>query len=178
MELSEVIDALSSSLKSAGNIVKALIEISVEVAVTDSAIELKLVLIEAVQQVAELQTAFDAQQRRITDLEQEVVDLKAVKLELDRYEFKTVGPGATAYVLKPGGEGTEPEHWLCVHCAGQKFKSILQFKEATLGRRIYVCPQCKGQVVTPNPAAGVTIETVRARDRFHDFGGGGDDRGF
>ena len=169
MDISEVISAISSSLKSARDLVNTVIEMSRDAAITDCAIEAKLVLIEAVQQVGELQTIADAQLQRYREIVEENRLLKECHLDRERYERKAIGPGATAYVLKQSHQDAgEPEHWLCTYCVDRGVKAVLQIQEAALGKRVYACPHCKATLTTPNPSAGATIETIGRRRSIFD----------
>ena len=106
--------------------------------------------------VIELQEKILAAQMAQSDLiqsiresEEEVRELKAWKGQKDRYELKSLGFGAFAYMLKPAVRGIEPPHWVCTNCFGKDQISIIQYSFLDKQGFRHHCPACKAQI---NPA--------------------------
>jgi hypothetical protein len=138
-----------TSLRTALDMTKAMIGLRDAEAFRAKSIELQGVVLEALEKAIEAREAYAEQADRIRTLETEVTDLKAWGAEKEKYELKTIGYGAVAYMLKPEARGTEPPHWLCPNCHAQGKKGFLQ----TTGRHerratIYVCPRCNATVAT------------------------------
>jgi len=83
---------------------------------------------------------------RISELEQQIMDLKNWEREAQRYQLAEIGSGVFAYRLKPGVQPPEPTHMLCANCYGQRKKSILQlYNQNELGE-VYICHGCKSEI--------------------------------
>jgi len=81
-------------------------------------------------------------------LEQKVRSFETWDAEKQRYELKAIGNGATAYMLKPNARGTEPPHWLCPNCYGQRKLGYFQ-PFGDMGRdHIFKCGGCQGVLRT------------------------------
>ena len=84
---------------------------------------------------------------RIGALEAEVARFKAWDAEKERYELKTIGHGAVAYMLKPEARSAEPAHWLCPNCYGHGKKAFYQPTGAHIQRAsVYRCQGCQGNI--------------------------------
>lgn len=174
-----LVTAVAGNVNTGLQIAKAMLAMKVDTEVTAKTIELQGVLSSAIQRLLELQAGQFAEQARSQDLQRRFDDLlaenaklKAFDVDASRYELRAIAEGAFAYVLKDPVGSSEPEHWLCASCFGDRRKAILQYSRPTLGRRIFSCPSCKTEVSINNPAAGVTIEAFpRARRMFPDGGG-------
>lgn len=141
------IAGLTSSLKAVSDIAKAMIGLRDAEAFRSRAIELQGVIAEALGQVIEAREAHSTQIERIRALETEVAGFKAWDAEKQRYELKAVGPGVTAYMLKPETRGTEPPHWLCPNCYAKSQKSFLQATGGRIGAAsLYKCQGCESTV--------------------------------
>jgi hypothetical protein len=87
---------------------------------------------------------------RIGDLEKQVADFEAWDTEKERYELKTVGFAAFAYMLKPEARGREPPHFVCTNCYNQRRISIIQHGVPKQGAwPEFCCPSCRSKL-SPN----------------------------
>ena len=153
------INAGLSGLKAAKDMIQALHGIQSAVAINDVKFALQGHLLEAQQGLFAAQEAQSAAAKRITELEQQIVQLKDWEGEKQRYELKDTGQGSLAYALKEVVEGGEPEHWLCPACYQQGKKSIMKHETIPEGRaRTLVCHPCGLDIVT----RGVRAEPKRA----------------
>jgi hypothetical protein len=141
-----------TSLRAALEIAKAMVGLRDAEAFRSKSIELQSVVLEALEKAIESREAYAAQADRIRALETEVANLKAWDAEKQRYELKSVGTGATVFVLKPEERGTEPPHWLCPNCFAQGKKSFFQSTHnIQAGRLIFNCAGCKTAIaITQN----------------------------
>jgi hypothetical protein len=87
---------------------------------------------------------------RIRDLEKEVTTFEAWDAEKKRYELKSLGWGALAYMLKPAARGAEPPHWACTNCYSNRRIAIVQYTAVRNYGMRYICPACKSEI-NPSP---------------------------
>ncbi len=140
------IASLASSLKTAGDITKAMIDLR-----DTQAVQAK-VMIDLNREIMSTQNsalAAYADQatllEKIRSLESRVADLEAWEREKDRYKLKDFGCSTFAYALKPGMENGEPFHRICANCYQQRRKSILQSHGHYSGREKVTCDGCKAE---------------------------------
>jgi hypothetical protein len=143
-----------ASLRAALDITKAMVGLRDAETFRAKSIELQGVILEALDKAIEAREAYAAQIDRVRTLEAEVASLKAWDAEKERYELKTVGRGAVAYMLKPEARGSAPPHWLCPNCYAQGKKAFFQATGAMLQRsRVYRCQGCQGVLSTEEDPA-------------------------
>lgn len=143
VDVSAGLQSLDFMLKS----LKALVGIRDEARLNAAVIDLQ-------RQAIELQghiRAADAENftllQRVRALEAEIGSLKDRSAELERYELKNIGGGASAYMLKPAMRGTEPPVWLCPACYVNGKKAILQRTMQTGHGHLYTCGGCGAKTV-------------------------------
>jgi hypothetical protein len=164
-----LVSAVTGNLNAGLQVVKAIVGMKVDAAVTAKTVELQGILATAMSQVLELQQGLIAAHARVRELEAEKSSRSAFDADAGRYDLRAVAEGGFAYALKSDAANGQPEHWLCASCFDQRKKSILQYAKADLGRKIYACPNCQTQIFIPIPAAGITIETAGRRRLFGDL---------
>lgn len=154
MDPSSISVALTS-LKAAKDIAQTMISLRDTAAFQDKVIEFQSKILDAQQAALSANEERAGMLETISNLEQEVADLKAWETEKQRYELKSVGNGTFAYVLKEDTESSEPFHFLCTKCYEDRKKSILQPspQPATAppfqGGRLYSCHSCSSRIVIP-----------------------------
>jgi Zn finger protein HypA/HybF involved in hydrogenase expression len=143
---------VAGSLKTLADTVKTMVNLRDSVAFQAKANELQSQISAA---LADAISAYDAQStqlQHIRELEEEIGRMKAWEAEKQRYELKDLGWGALAYMLKTDARNTEPPHWVCTNCYGQRRISIIQYAmKKGEGRRL-CCPACHMQI-RPSSAA-------------------------
>ena len=139
------ISAGLTSLKTALEIAKALWSINDTTERNSKILDLQRAIGDAQLSAINAREAHSAQIDRIRDLEAEITHLKTWKGEKERYDLKTVGHGAVAFVLKPSMRGTEDPHWLCPDCFERRQKSYFQL-DATGRRGVWTCGTCKAHI--------------------------------
>ena len=147
------IAALGSSLATAGQITRGLIELKSLSEVQGKTIELQQIIMQAQSQVMSAQAREAELLKRIAELEGRLDKVADWEQERQRYELKQIDNGAFAYVLRPDKQGDEPQHWLCTTCFERGVKSFLlskgQSRTPTGGngqQTIWGCDTCKATV--------------------------------
>jgi hypothetical protein len=137
---------LSTSLRSAVEITKAIMDVS-------DANTLQTKILELTKQIMSAQSCALATQSAQLELlqskrgfEHELAKLKAWNMEKYRYELQNVGSGAVAYVPKQSMRGTEPLHWICANCFQISKKRFLNESHSDLHFVYYKCQECAGKI--------------------------------
>lgn len=137
------IASLATSLKTAGEIAKAMVDLGVAQSVKPELAKLNGEILTAQGFALAAQSDQFAMAGRIRDLEEELMRLKAWDAEKQRYELKDLGKGFFAYAPKEGMERGEPLHALCANCFQNGVKSILQCNGSVqVHDRSWGCPRC------------------------------------
>jgi hypothetical protein len=131
-----------ASLKTAGDIAKAMIGLHDAQAVKAKIIELQTEILSAQQSALSAQSDQFALLERMGQLEKQIAQLEAWEVETQRYQLSDVGMGRLAYTLKPETAGFEPPHSICAACFQHRKKSILQ-PDMDSWWSTLVCPECK-----------------------------------
>jgi hypothetical protein len=141
------IAAAITGIRSALDVTKAMIGLRDAEAFRAKSLELQGLILESLDKAIEAREAYAAQLDEIRALKAEIAKFEAWDTEEKRYELKSVGTGATVYVLKPDERGTEPPHWLCTNCFVQRKKSFFQStREIEKGHLIFRCIGCKSAI--------------------------------
>ena len=141
------ITAAVTSIRAAYDLTKAMISLRDADLLAGQARELNTLLLDVLDKGISAREAQAAQLDEIRALKAEIADLKAWDAEKKRYELKSVGTGATVYVLKPDERGSEPPHWLCPNCFAQSKKSFFQStRQMHMGHLIFNCVGCKAAI--------------------------------
>ena len=144
--LAEIATGLSS-LKTAGDILKAFNGVKTDIATQKIQLDLQRAMGDAQAGLLAAQDAQAALTGKISKLEDEIARLKNWDADKQRYELKRYYPGSLTYTVKPGMDGGEPTHHLCANCYQGSKKSILQATtEIQMRYRIHVCHSCNGKV--------------------------------
>src|SRR5262245_32298267 len=122
------IAGLASSLKAAGDIAKAMVDLRDASIFQAKLIDLQREIMSAQGSALTANTDQLAMLERIRDLEKKVAGFEAWDREKNRYQLTDFGSGTFAYALKSEARDGEPMHYICATCYQQGHKSILQFK--------------------------------------------------
>jgi hypothetical protein len=141
------IAAAISSLNSAVNIARGMVDLRDSAKIRSKVIELQSAILSAQSNALAAQSDQSLMLQRIRDLEEEVARVKAWNTEKEKYELKETQPGFFAYAIKENARGTEPAHLICASCYQKDQKSILQ-KHTEHSVR---CPDCKSIVDIRRP---------------------------
>jgi hypothetical protein len=125
MPVAEIAAAITSFRMSL-DIAKAMVGLRDEETFRAKAIELQTVITDALEKSIDAREAYAAQLDRVHALEAEMAQMKGWDAEKQRYELKSIGTGAVAYVLKPKARAAEAPHWLCPTCFEHGKKSFFQ----------------------------------------------------
>jgi hypothetical protein len=162
----QAVAATLTSIKTAGDMVKAFLDVQGVIKEQAKIFELQRVILAAHQSALESQEAQSTLLERIRTLEKKISDFETWDSEKQRYQMKDVNPtkgSVIVYALKPEAAGTEPFHLLCAKCFEHRIKSPLQATpRLDMRLRIHICPECKteyafGHVEPDNrPARAIT----------------------
>jgi hypothetical protein len=137
------IAGVATSLKTAGEIAKAMVGLRDAAAFQSKLIELQGVILSAQGSALTAQQDQMTMLERVRDLETEVARLKAWDAEKQRYELKDAGQGTLAYALKEAAKGAGPNHHICAGCYENGRKSFLQPETRFPGRcEVLACHFC------------------------------------
>lgn len=137
------ISAAVTSLKTATDIAKGLMEIKTATEIQSKVIELQSVILAAQSSALAAQSEQFSLLEKIRQFEAKMAEIEAWKNEADRYQLTDYGGGTFAYSLKPGMERGEPSHRICAACYQKGHKSILQNSGTYSGREKVHCPRCE-----------------------------------
>lgn len=140
---------VANTLKVAGDLTKAAIDLRDAQLLRGKVIELQSVILSAQSSAISAQQDQFALVEQVRSLEKEVADLKAWDAKAEEYYLKQIDVGALAYVRKPEVRGSEPVTLLCVNCFEQKRRSFLQARGRSTDREheILGCPHCKAEIL-------------------------------
>lgn len=136
-----VTDALTA-LKSASDLVKALVELRDVSLVNSKALELQRQILAAHEGALAAQDAKALLHKRVAELEAEVMRFETWETEKQRYELHKLPPGILIYRTKLGMEGAEPAHEICANCYQKRVKSLLHIVSSGNGRTHWKCHEC------------------------------------
>ena len=131
-----------SSLKTAGDIAKAMLGLKVSEDVRAQVIELQTAIMAAQSGALGAQGEMFALINRVRQLESEIAAVRAWEDEKARYQLKMFETESFAYVLKESAANGEPIHYACANCFQQGHKSILQVRSRLRNSRTYECQRC------------------------------------
>ena len=136
------LNQLAGLLNTVGDAAKTLLSLRKSEPIKSELSEIVAVVGMATMAAATAQTDYLAAGRRIRELEEENLRMKAWDAEAEQYQLQEVDIGAFALVYQPAVDNPQPVHWLCTNCAEAKRKSILQSFGKDRGAasyRIYGC---------------------------------------
>lgn len=137
-----------SGLKAAIDIAVGFKDMAVETEAKVRTVELMNAILSAQASALQAQEVQQALLKRIDTLEAELMRMKAWDDESQRYELADAGQGVLAYRIKAEVQPSEPPHWLCPNCYGEKKKSLLQPENRFPGRTQWlVCTRCHTELL-------------------------------
>lgn len=142
------IAAAASSIKTAFDMSKALLEIRDGTIAQERIIELNRVILAAQSDAMAAQLAHAALLDEVRGLKEEITRVKAWDAEKEKYKLTDIGDGRFAYALKEEMTPGEPPHLICANCYEDGRKSILQRETRFPGRvEVHRCPGCGNELM-------------------------------
>jgi hypothetical protein len=139
---------LTTSMRAAAEIVKAMVNIRDENLIQSKVFELTREIISAQAFALDTQAAQADLLRRVRELEEEKAKLEAWATEKGRYEPKTIQTGVMVYVLKSGMDGNEQGHYFCPTCYSRGKAFILQRETQSPGHVVVqICHNCGTELI-------------------------------
>jgi hypothetical protein len=136
---------VATSLNTAVNIAKAMMDVHDATAVQGKVFELQRAIIEAQQSVFAANEERTALIEEVREAKAQIASLEAWETEKQRYELNEVGDGSLAYTAKEVMRGREPPHHICAACYQRAQKSILQPRSEHPNIILY-CPEYKNKL--------------------------------
>lgn len=137
------IAAVLSSLNTAKEIAKGMVNLHTAAEIQAATIDLNGKIIDAQQQLFSVNQAQTAQADRIRELESQIAAMENWNTEKQRYQMATPYSGVTVYAVKKSMSEGEPPHYLCANCFQSRKRSILANTTAKDGHIAIVCAACK-----------------------------------
>ncbi len=147
------IDGLTTSLRAVAEITKALKDVSDSSAIPTKIYELATEIVSAQSCALAVQSEHFDLAKSKRELEEEIVRLKAWNTERYRYQLQSVGPGASAYVVKDTMRGSEPVHWICADCFQGGKKRFLNESHSDLHHVYHKCAECSYKIRIRKPSS-------------------------
>ncbi|MGO8833197.1 MAG: hypothetical protein ACLQE9_10345 [Roseiarcus sp.] len=138
-----------TALNGVKTIAQGMISLRDTALISGKVVELNGKIIEAQNAIFAIQSERSTLVQRINELEKQIVQLEAWDTDKQKYELKNLGGNALAYMLKPEARGSEPPHWVCTNCYGDRRISIIQ---RTTGN-VHMCPKCR-ELIRPDLGSG------------------------
>lgn len=138
--------ALVGSLRTAGEITKAMVDLRDAAAVQNKVIELQGIILTAQSSALATQSNQLALLEQIRALEEKLAGIEGWSEEQEKYKLTDYGGGTFAYELDQPAFYGEPPHRICPQCYAEAKKSVLQFCWVTTsGQDHYECHSCKAE---------------------------------
>jgi len=140
------IAAITSSLRAASDIAKAMLGLRDAALLQAKVIELNQLILSAQSSALAAREDQSSLLERVRDLEAEVRKKEAWEAEKQRYQMVELHNGALAYVVKDAVRGTEPTHYICCACYQRDKKSVVQGFKSHMGELTLTCPSCELEI--------------------------------
>jgi hypothetical protein len=136
------ISIVATSLNTAVNIAKAMVDVRDATVIQGKVFELQRAILEAQQSVFAANAERSALIEEVREAKAQIARLEAWEEEKQRYQLQDAGKGSLAYAVKEDVRGLEPFHHICAACYQHGRKSILQPDTDGFGRLLF-CAECK-----------------------------------
>lgn len=141
------IASMLTAIKTAKDIVETMIGLRDSQAFQTKLTELQARMIDAQAIASKFYDERSAFTKRISDLEDEVNNLRAWDAEKEEYELKEISPGSFAYIHKEHMRSGTASVYLCANCYENRKKSILQVEQRGVTGDRLVCHACKSCIL-------------------------------
>lgn len=145
----QAIGTALASLKTAGEIVKAIYDAKLSDDTKSKVASLQQLIFDARQSAFDAQEELASVKSKAAELVSEMVKFETWDEESKRYKlFKSEALQSVVYALKEVNANAEPPHYLCTNCYQKRRKSILNLHKAVDGWMAFLCPECSSRVMT------------------------------
>lgn len=131
---------------------KAMLDMAKALKDMNDATARKGAVIELQEHILSAQAAQFSLSEEVSALKAEIAKSEKWDTEKEKYELKSLGWNAFAYMLKPEARGTAPPHWICTNCYADHRISIIQFTTKRNEGNLYLCQKC-GLALRPESTA-------------------------
>jgi hypothetical protein len=162
------IGVVATSLNTAINIAKAMVDVRDATAFQGKVFELQRAIIDAQQSVFAANAERSSLIEELREAKGQIVRLEAWEAERQRYELKDVGRGSLAYVVKESVRGAEPPHQICANCYQIGHKRILQPRVSGFGKELF-CSDCEATLSIGSVDFGPALERFQHTSDYDPF---------
>ena len=148
----QTIGAAVNGLKTATDIVRAIVSLNKDAEINAKVIELQNVILSLQSHLLQIQEDLVQMSKAKDKLEKELAGAMAWTGIEKEYKLTEVAQGVFVYSSQLDPKPNAPAHWLCPNCFEKRQKSILQM----IARRVffgpgaygslYECPNCKMEI--------------------------------
>lgn len=157
------ITAAVQSLRTLGELAKAASSLANQQEIVMAVSDVNIKLMEAITVALASQERHSALLARISELEQEISELRIKQSAAEKYSLHKFLTGAFAYRLKDEYEVMQPRHYLCAKCHDSGTHSKLQ----PWGSRRLKCTTCQTVIQTEaDPPSPPRTLVAHARTRW------------
>ena len=149
------IDAITSPLKTAGELAQGLVNVRDQIKLGDTVIKLQAQILAAQQGASAAQARETEMAEEIRGLKARVAELETWETEKQRYQLERLPPGVFVLSLKPEIANGEPPHCICQTCYQRGQKRILSWDEPFAGTHHVRCHECGTILDVDHPASRV-----------------------
>ena len=156
-----------TSIKSATDIIKGLVNLKTEAAVTEKVIDLQSIILDLHSHINLLNTEFSKVLSEKKSFEDELNNINDWSVEKQKYIMAEIDAKVFVFVHKDYLESKVETYWLCAHCfEGKRLKSIYQLKKDEGYQKIYYCPSCKNEIIIKYPNYSLADHIKTSGRRF------------
>lgn len=141
---------VTTSLRTAGHIVKGLMGLQTTAEVQAKAIELNGLILDAQGELLAANVAQSKLVDEVRELNDQIERMQDWETQKQRYKLVMPYPGCFVYALRKSMSNDEPPHYLCTSCYEQNKRSILQNPGDLSVRAYFLCPICALRATTPH----------------------------
>lgn len=160
------IGSVLSSLKTAGEIAKALMDVKDATAFQTKAFELTREILAAHQSAIAANAAQQSLLDEVRALKNQIVQMEAWSAEKQRYELTDHGCGTFTRSLKSSVANGEPPHRICAQCYEEGRKGYLQSHGMFHGREKVTCQACDKTIMLGCESSSRQTRTNRGPEYF------------
>jgi|WetSurMetagenome_2_1015567.scaffolds.fasta_scaffold18905_1 hypothetical protein len=141
------IASLLASSKTAYDIAKGLTSVYVDYKVQEQTAALLKILLSVETDALSIQSKHNEAIVTMGNLKKKILELENWIETMRQYEIKDIADGVFVLAYKKTEQSTEPMHWLCQKCYGEKKKSILQRVKHDSQGIHYICHSCSSEII-------------------------------
>jgi len=144
MTLPEITTAFTS-LKTATEILKAIMVLNKNTAINEKVIDLQQIILLLQMSASDFHTKYQELVKVKDDVEKKLMDYENWEITKSHYKLAQTTSGVFIYIPNENHPSPKPNHYLCTNCYKNRQESLLQNKQlygTDSGDYIHFCPRC------------------------------------